>query len=109
MVCFRDRRGGHRRGLIFPEVLDAPAVKAELQRKLSEAVRGEVAWEDLGIRILPSPRAIVRKARIEVPGSLEVNAEELAVRLALWPLLRGRVEIVSVDLSRPHQGYLIEE
>ena len=87
--------------LILPEILDTPAVKAQIQRKLSEAVQGDVAWEDLGIRILPSPRAIVRKARIEVPGTLEVSADELAVRLAFWPLLRGRAEVVSVTLLRP--------
>jgi hypothetical protein len=87
--------------LVLPEILDTPAVRSELQRKLSEAVQGEVDWEDLNIRVLPSPRGIVRRARIEIRGSLEVNAEQLAVRLAFWPLLRGRVEIVSVDLSRP--------
>jgi uncharacterized protein involved in outer membrane biogenesis len=87
--------------LVLPVFLDTPAVKAELQLKLSAAVQGKIAWEDLSIRVLPSPRGIVRKARIEIPGSLEVNAEQLAVRLAFWPLLRGRVEIVSLDLSRP--------
>jgi uncharacterized protein involved in outer membrane biogenesis len=87
--------------LVLPLFLDTPAVKAELQRKLSEAVQGEVAWEDLSIRVLPSPRGIMRKARIEIPAILEVKAEQLAVRPAFWPLLRGRVEIASVDLSRP--------
>jgi hypothetical protein len=87
--------------LFLPVVLDSPAVKAELQRQLSQAVQGEVAWEDLGIRIVPRPRAIVRKARIEIPGRLEVGADELAVRLAFWPLLRGRAEVVSVTLLRP--------
>jgi hypothetical protein len=87
--------------LILPVALDTPAVKAGLQRKLAEAVQGEVVWEDLGIRVLPSPRAIVRKGRIEIPGRLEVSADELAVRLAFWPLLRGRAEVVSVTLSRP--------
>ena len=87
--------------LILPQILDLPTVKAELQRKLSEAVQGEVAWEDLGIRILPSPRAIVRKARIGIPRLLEVSTDELAVRLAFWPLLLGRAEVVSVTLLRP--------
>ncbi|MGH8641034.1 MAG: hypothetical protein ACRET6_04950, partial [Burkholderiales bacterium] len=87
--------------LILPEVLDAPAVSAELQRKVSETVQGEVAWEDLSIRLLPGPRGIVRKVGVGIPGSLEVKADELVVRLALWPLVRGRVEIVSVGLFRP--------
>jgi hypothetical protein len=87
--------------LVLPLLLDNPAVSAQLQQKLSAALRGKVEWESLSVRILPAPRGVVRKARIQVPGSLDVRADELAVRLAFWPLLRGRPEIVSVTLSRP--------
>jgi AsmA-like C-terminal region len=87
--------------LVLPVFLDMPAVRAEIQRKLSETVQGEVSWEGLNVRILPRPLGVLRKARVEIPGRLEVSADELAVRLAFWPLLRGRAEIVSVTLSRP--------
>jgi uncharacterized protein involved in outer membrane biogenesis len=87
--------------LVLPVFLDTPAVRAEIQRKLSKAVQGEVSWEDLNVRILPRPLGVLRKVRVEIPRRLEVSADELAVRLAFWPLLRGRAEIVSVTLSRP--------
>ena len=87
--------------LLVPWLLDQPAVAAQLKQKLSDTIRGEVAWEDLSLRILPRPLGVLRKSRVRIPGRLEISAEELSVRLAFWPLLRGRAEIVSVTLSRP--------
>jgi AsmA protein len=86
---------------ILPEFLDSPAVRAQIQRKLSEAVQGEVGWDDLSIRILPAPRGVLRKARVEIPGIASVRAEEINARLLFWPLLRGRAEITTVSVVRP--------
>ena len=86
---------------ILPEVLDSPAVRAEIQRKLSEVVQGDVAWDDLNIRILPSPRGVLRKAWVELPGIASVRAERIDARLLFWPLLRGRAEITTVSVVRP--------
>ncbi len=87
--------------LILPEFLNRPAVKAEIQRRLSEAVHGEVAWEKLSIRILPSPRGVLHNVRVEIPGIASASAEETYAQLQLWPLLRGRAEITSVSVVRP--------
>ena len=87
--------------LILPEFIDRAAVRAEFERRLSEAVHGEVAWEQLSIRILPSPRGVLHKVRVEMPGIAGVTAEEVHARLRLWPLLRGRAEIVAVSVVRP--------
>ena len=87
--------------LILPEILDTPAVGAGIKRKLSEAVQGEVAWDGLRIRILPSPRGVLRQARVEIPGRVSMRAEEIEARLLFWPLLRGRAEITSVSVVRP--------
>jgi hypothetical protein len=86
---------------ILPEFLDSPAVRAQIQRKLSEAVQGEVAWDDLSIRILPAPHGVLRKARVEIPGVASVRAERIDARLLFWPLLRGRAEITAVRVLRP--------
>src|SRR5262252_9356051 len=51
--------------LVVPLFLDTPAVERELEAKLSEAVHGEVAWEQLSIRLLPSPRGSLSKVRAE--------------------------------------------
>lgn len=86
---------------ILPEFLDSPAVRAEIQRKLSETVQGEVAWDDLSIRILPSPRGVLRRAQVKIPGIASVRAEQVEARLLFWPLLRGRAEITTLSVVRP--------
>ena len=87
--------------LFLPEFLDAPRVRGELQRILSDAVGGEVTWDDLSIRILPTPHGVLRKARLEVPRVASVSAEEARAHLRLLPLLRGQVAIVSVAVTKP--------
>jgi len=87
--------------LLLPEFLDTPRVRAEIQRVLSEAVRGKVAWDELRIRILPAPHGVMRKARLEIPQIANVSAEEARADLRLWPLFRGRVEITAVSVTRP--------
>ena len=87
--------------ILLPEILDRPAVRSEIQGRLSRIVGGEVAWEKLSIRILPSPRGVLQRARIEIPGVANARAEEIDVHLQFWPLLHGRVEIVAVSVVRP--------
>jgi len=87
--------------LILPEFLDRPAVRTEIERGLSGALHGEVAWKELSIRFLPSPRGVLQKVQVEIPGIADVSAAEVHVRLRLWPLLRGRAEIVAVSVVRP--------
>jgi hypothetical protein len=87
--------------LVIPAVIDMRRVEAELQAKLSEWVHGEVAWEKLEIRLLPSPRGALSRVRAEIPGVANVRAAEVEARLRLLPLLRGRAEIASVILSDP--------
>jgi hypothetical protein len=64
-------------------------------------VHGEVAWEKLEIRLLPSPRGALTRVRAEIPETVSVRAAEVDVLLRLLPLLRGRTEIASVRLSKP--------
>src|SRR5262245_37010459 len=87
--------------LAVPAFLDTPAVERELQAKLSRMAHGEIAWEDLSIRLLPSPRGKLARARVEIPGALSLRAERIDARLRLLPLLRGRAEIASVSVSKP--------
>lgn len=87
--------------LLVPAFLDTPAVERELKGKLSQALRGEIAWEKLSIRLLPSPRGSLSKVRAEIPGVVSVRAEQVDAHLRLLPLLHGRAEIASVSLSKP--------
>ncbi|HEX5768518.1 MAG TPA: AsmA family protein, partial [Burkholderiales bacterium] len=86
---------------LAPLLIDARAVQAELQRRLSDALGGQVSWQELDVRLLPAPRGELRALRIDVPGKLEASADAVDVHLRLWPLLRGQPEISSITVERP--------
>jgi AsmA-like C-terminal region len=87
--------------LLLPRFLDTPAVERELKAKLSQLVQGEVAWEKLSIRILPSPRGSLTGFTAKIPGTASLRARQVDALLRLLPLLHGRAEVASVSLSRP--------
>ena len=87
--------------LLAPAYIDTPAVRAEIQRRLAQAVDGEIAWEALEIGFFPAPHGELHRVRIDMPGRMSAAAERVQAYLRLWPLLRGRVEIASFSVSRP--------
>ena len=87
--------------VLAPAFLDLPAVRQAVERKVSDAVRGQVTWEDLGIRLLPLPHGVLRGARVAIPGMLTVSVERVELDLKLLPLLRGRAEIRAVTVLQP--------
>src|SRR5512134_3051965 len=76
-----------------PALIDTPAVRAEIQRRLSAALQGQVTWEALEVRLFPTPHGELRALRIDMPGKLAAAADEVQVDLRLWPLLRGGTEL----------------
>jgi hypothetical protein len=87
--------------LVIPALVDTRIVEAELQEKLSKMLRGNITWEKLELRLLPTPRGTLNRVRVEIPEAARVGAEEVEVLLRLLPLLRGRAEIASLSLSKP--------
>jgi hypothetical protein len=86
---------------LVPVLIDTRAVQAELQRRLSATLGGEVSWQELDVRLLPAPRGELRGLRLDIPAKLEASADAVDVYLRLWPLLRGQPEVSSVTLERP--------
>jgi uncharacterized protein involved in outer membrane biogenesis len=87
--------------LVAPALVDTPAARAEIQRRLSAALQGQVSWQSLEIELLPMPRGELRQLRLEIPGKVAVAADELRVYLRLWPLLHGQAEIAEIAVRRP--------
>jgi len=86
--------------LVFVELVDRPRLAAEIQARLSHAVRGEVRWRDFGVSIIPAPRARVTALHVETAAAT-LSADEVTVALKLWPLFRGRAEIAALEIARP--------
>src|SRR5690349_6618494 len=87
--------------LVVPALVDRPAVQAEIQQRLSKALEGQVAWEDLDVALFPAPHGVLRKLSVEVPGKLGASADQVDVHMRLWPLLLGRAEISSLSVKKP--------
>src|SRR5688572_7675084 len=85
--------------LLAPALVDTPAVRAEIQRRLDEALHGQVTWEALEVALFP-PRGELREVRIEIPGRLGAEAAQVNVGLRFWPLLSGQLDIASVAVQR---------
>jgi len=87
------------RGGRFPEevtlraaaLLDLPAARQAIERKVSDAVQGQVTWEDLGIRLLPLPHGVLRGARVAIPGMLTGSVERIELDPAVDGAERPRV------------------
>lgn len=86
--------------LALPALLDRPGMAAQIQAKLSSAIKGDVRWTDFDVRILPFPRGELRGLRVETTAAT-LSADEVDVALRLWPLIMGRAEITSLELARP--------
>lgn len=82
-------------------VVDQPRVQSVLQRRLSGLANGQIAWDDLQVRLLPVPRARLVGARADFPGTASVRVAETELALRGWALLAGRVEVTAFRARQP--------
>ena len=92
--------------LIAPLFFDFNDLKPQIQDAAQKATGRVLAIDgDIGVRILPMPALTVEGIRFaNPPGAAEpdmVRLRRLDVRIALLPLLAGKVEVASVRLDQP--------
>lgn len=92
--------------LIVPSFIDWNSYKAQIAERVSAATGRAVELKgDIGLSLLPSPALTVRDARLaNAPGGSEpdmARLKELDVRVALGPLLSGRIQVQSIRLIDP--------
>jgi len=82
-------------------LLNVPAVKAQVEHRLSEAMNGKLTWDALHIRLLPSPRAVLEGVKVDRSGHFDATVENAQAQLRLLPLFIGRAEIIAISITRP--------
>lgn len=92
--------------LAAPSLIDWNAYKGAIAERVSAATGRAVELRgDVGLTLLPSPALTVRDARLANPaGAGEpdmARLKKLDVRVALGPLLTGRIQVESVTLVEP--------
>ena len=92
--------------LAAPSLIDWNAYKGTIAERVSQATGRRVELRgDVGFTLLPSPALTVRDARLaNAAGAAEpdmVRLKKLDARVALGPLLGGRIQVESITLVEP--------
>jgi len=91
--------------LAAPYLVDLPRIQALIATNASQALGRPVKFQSMKIRALPLPAVELRGLEIaedpQFGKEAFVRLESGTVRLKLWPLLRGRVELGDVTLKKP--------
>lgn len=92
--------------LAAPSLIDWNAYKGAIAERISQTTGRRVELRgDVGFTLLPSPALTVRDARLaNAAGAAEpdmVRLKKLDARVALGPLLSGRIQVESIRLVEP--------
>jgi uncharacterized protein involved in outer membrane biogenesis len=91
--------------LAVPYLVDLPRVQALIATNASQALGRPVTFSAMKIRVLPLPAVELQGLEIaedpQFGKGAFVRLETGIVRLKVWPLLRGRVELGDITLKRP--------
>jgi uncharacterized protein involved in outer membrane biogenesis len=89
-------------GVVAPMFIDQAKYKSLAVEKVREATGYTVDWTgDIGISVFPLPHAQVKGLTVSAGDEKMATMEEADIRIALWPLLDGRVEIADVRFVKP--------
>ena len=92
--------------LAVPYLVDRPHVQALIASNASQALGRPVKFRSMSIAVLPLPA--VELHGVEIADDPAFGTEPFlrldtgVVRLKLWPLLGGRVELGDISLKKPH-------
>jgi len=88
-----------------PYLVDLPRVQALIATNASQALGRPVKFASMKIRAVPLPAVELRGLEIAEDPHFGKDAfmrlETGTVRLKLWPLLRGRIELGDITLKKP--------
>ena len=88
--------------IALPLLLDVERYRGRIEAALGEATGWQAELGDIGFSVWRGLVVTVHPARLAAPGdSSRLDIDTLVIRAAVVPLLRGRLEIHSVDLVRP--------
>jgi hypothetical protein len=91
--------------LVAPAFIDLGFFKSTYLPLVEEAIRRRVDVGELHLRLLPAPSVRLSSLKVSDTPDFADNtffaAEQVRLRLKLWPLLRGRFEVAELVLEKP--------
>jgi hypothetical protein len=90
---------------IAPHFIDLGSFKSTYLPLVEEAVHRRIDVGEVRLRLVPTPSIRLSDLKIsdtpEFPSNTFFAAEQILLRLKLWPLLRGRLEVTELVLDKP--------
>ena len=87
--------------MLLPRFVNTELVRSKIESTISRDLGGSLNYERIALSILPRPRIILHRLKIEIPGKVSAALESLDIYPALLPLLHGNLQITEVHLERP--------
>lgn len=91
--------------LVLPSLVDVNRYRPTIQAQLEQRLGRQVTLGPMRLRVIPLAFRASGVAIADDPafgaGRIFAQADEVYVRVRVWPLLRGEVEIDALDLARP--------
>ena len=91
--------------LALPYLVDTPRIQAYIATAASQALGRPVRFSAVSLRVLPLPAVELRDLQVAEDPKFGtepfLRLDTGRVRLKLWPLLRGQVELGDIVLEKP--------
>ena len=84
-----------------PLLLDSDLTRRAVERQVSALAGGDVHYESISLRLYPLPQVEFRGVSIRIPGAAEGRIAAMQARIALIPLLAGKVSVSAIRIDEP--------
>jgi hypothetical protein len=87
--------------ILLPALLNADAIHARIVKSASQAIGGQVDFEQIRFAFLPRPHVIISQGRMAVPDAVQGRWVEISVFPRLSALLLARLEVADLTVKQP--------
>ena len=87
--------------ILLPALVNTDAIRAKIEETASQAIEGQVDFEQIRLGLLPRPHVVISQGRMAIQDSVQGKWLELTVFPRLSALLVARLEVADLKLKQP--------
>ncbi len=87
--------------ILLPALVNTDAIRAKIEKAASQAIEGEVDFEQIRLGLLPRPHVVISKGQMAIQDSVRGKWVEVRVFPRLSALLVARLEVADLKLKQP--------